>query len=454
MIGKRPANYSLFDVGNVWPLEMKPKSFHYQLAVAAQKGHFKDEEFAPLYHSSNGRPSVPPSQLALMLILQTHDGVSDERAIECSMFDLRWAAVLGRHAGEALCAKSTLQLFRSHLILHEEFRTLLKRSIEQAKASGLIEGKAITAAIDTKPMLGRGAVQDTYNLLAQAMRQLARALARDAGCAIRDFLDGNGLTDLSEPSIKGTVVVDWNDEEQRDAFLSTLVEQARRLLKIADGGSKRVVESAGLLSQLLLQDVEEKSDPNDPGKTKASIKQETVRDRVPSATDPEQRHGRKSASKRFNGHKSSVVCETGSGIVLSCAILCGNAGDATDALKQVEEAQKNVGLPIGELLGDCAYGGAETRSEFADSKHTLFAKVPSPPSGLFGKNEFQIDLNNDRVTCPAGHISNDYTKHKDGGKTFYFDEHCEGCPLREQCTTSVHGRTLKIHPNALCVYNK
>lgn len=34
-------------------------------------------------------------------------------------YDLRWAAVFGREAGTPLSAKSTLQLFRSHLIIFQ-----------------------------------------------------------------------------------------------------------------------------------------------------------------------------------------------------------------------------------------------------------------------------------------------------------------------------------------------
>src|ERR1700677_2722359 len=111
MIGKRSKDTTLFDVGNVWPLELKPASFHYQLAVAAPK-LFDDEQFAALYCANNGRPSVPPSQLALLIILQTHSGVSDAEAVERTACDLRWAAVLQRHAGTPLCAKSTFQMFR------------------------------------------------------------------------------------------------------------------------------------------------------------------------------------------------------------------------------------------------------------------------------------------------------------------------------------------------------
>ena len=444
MLGKRPENYCLFDVGNVWPLEMKPSSFYYQLAIAMRGGLFKDEDFASLYCSNNGRPSVPPSQLAATVVLQSHDGVSDERAIENTEFDLRWAAVLGRHAGTPLCAKSTLQLFRAQLILNNRGGQILRRSIETAKASGLIDdAQSLIVALDTKPMLGRGAVQDTYNLLAQAMRQLSRALARDANQSIRDLLDANGLQNLAEASIKGTATVDWNNEDARNAFLSELVEQARRLLVMANNGSKHVRENADLLSQLLLQDIEEPSGSDN----NAKIKQETVSDRVPSATDPEQRHGRKSASKRFNGHKSSIVVDTHSGIVLSCEVLPGNAGDATNALEQIQEAARNAGLHVAQTLGDCAYGGAETRAAFADAKRDLIAKVPAPPGGAFGKSAFQIDLDRSEVTCPAGHTSNDYVTDKHGRKTFHFDAFCQACPLREQCTKSKHGRTISVHPN-------
>jgi hypothetical protein len=457
MLGKRPENYTLFDVGNVWDLELSPKSFYYQLAVAARKGLFKDEHFAEMYVSPNGRPSVPPSLMALLVILQTRDGVSDEQAIEHSAYDARWAAVLGRPIGKPLCVKSTLQLFRAHLLIHGKSNDILKTSIDEAKAHGLIDGKALTVALDTKPMLGRGAVQDTYNLLAQAMRQLSRALARDAGTSIRQFLDSHELEALAEPSIKGSAVVDWNDEEARNAFLSTLVAQARKLLELAKEGSGHARENAELLSQILLQDIEEATTSEGGDETSAGcssptgdtakIRQETVTDRMPSATDPEQRHGRKSASKRFNGHKSSIVADTKSGIILSCDVLAGNAGDATGALEQVREAERNAGFPIAQTLGDCAYGGAETRAAFADAKRSLIAKVPAPPGGPFGKSAFHIDLDQDTVTCPAGHTSNDYDTDPHGRKTFYFDAFCSGCPLRDQCTKSKFGRTVSVHPN-------
>ena len=38
------------------------------------------------------------------------------------------------------------------------------------------------------------------------------------------------------------------------------------------------------------------------------------------------------------------------------------------------------------------------------------------------------------------------TEHANGGLTFYFDEFCEGCPLRSKCTNSELGRSVSVHP--------
>lgn len=171
MLGKRSSQRDLFDVGNVFPLELDPKSFHGQLAHAAPR-LFQDADFAS-FLIEGGRPSVLPAELALLALLQHEAGWSDEEAVLRSAFDLRWAAVLGRAAATPLCAKSTLQLFRSHLVLNDGVPKVFQKSIAEARRAGLLKGPVIRAAIDTKPMLGRGAVQDTYNLLGTSMRQLA-----------------------------------------------------------------------------------------------------------------------------------------------------------------------------------------------------------------------------------------------------------------------------------------
>ena len=60
------------------------------------------------------------------------------------------------------------------------------------------------------------------------------------------------------------------------------------------------MEAAELLGQR--QDVERQEDG-------PALKDGVSRDRIPSVHDPEMRHGRKSSSKRFDGHKAAVVVD-------------------------------------------------------------------------------------------------------------------------------------------------
>lgn len=444
MIGKRSSQMPLFDVGNVFDLKLDPKSFQAQLAHAAPR-LFKDEDFAVFYKDKMGRPSVPPSLLALTLLLQHEAGVSDEEAISRTAYDLRWCAVLRQEAGQPLCAKSTLQLFRAHLLLHPEVQAIFAASLKEAKRAGLLKGQAMRLALDTKPIRGRGAVLDTFNLLGSGIRQLGRALAVAAKEKSEDWLRDHDLGRYTSASLKGSADLDWSDEAAKDALLTSVVADARRLLALATSPLPEIRQAATLLEALLLQDVAVTT-PQDGGEV-ATIKEGTAKGRMPSATDPDVRHGRKSASKRFNGHKADVATDIDSQIIVAFDVLSGDAGDASNAKALVEQAETNTGQAVQESTGDCAYGGGPTRQAFAEAGRDLLAKVPQETSraGLFAKSAFKIDMEHNTVTCPAGHTATTFTTTEAGGKTFGFGSVCASCPLRTLCTSSKTGRSVSVH---------
>ena len=122
------------------------------------------------------------------------------------------------------------------------------------------------------------------------------------------------------------------------------------------------------------------------------------------------RHGRKSSSKRFDGHKAAVVVDTDSQLVTAVDILPGNAGDNTGVLELVEQSEENTGIAVEETIGDAAYGDGGTRQAFADAGRTLIAKVPGRPrKDHFPKEDFQIDLAAVACTCPAGQVTHSRT---------------------------------------------
>nr|MDP9479806.1 transposase [Actinomycetota bacterium] len=195
---------------------------------------FLDEDFTDLYCSDNGRPSVSPSLLATALLLQVYEGVSDEEAKARADFDLRWKVALGVGLEERPFAKSTLQLFRTRLVLHEQVRTVFQQSLAFARRTGYFRHRKIRAVLDTSYILGRGAVKDTYNLLADGITRLARALAACAhSSGPEEWAQEHDLGRYFGSSLKGEAGIDWDDPAARQAFLEGVVADADRLLMVA-----------------------------------------------------------------------------------------------------------------------------------------------------------------------------------------------------------------------------
>lgn len=425
--------------------------------LLAEQGHtwFRDEDFAALYREDFGRPSVPPSQLAVALLLQAHDSVSDEEAIARSAYDLRWKVALGLDLDEKLCAKSTLQRFRAQLVLHEATGQIFDRGVEACRAAGLLKRTTLSAAIDTTPILGRGAVRDTYNLVSDGIRQVVDEVCRLKGWEREEIVEAEGLSRHFAASFKGSLEVDWSDAAERRAVVGQLVADARVALALATRALRGYAKDAAptqalreaqrLLAQLLAQDIDE--EPEDGGGP--SIRRGTARDRIVSTTDPEMRHGHKSHSKGFEGYKAAIVAETESGVILATDVRAGNVPDREGAAALVAEAAERSGQELEEVLGDTAYGDLETRESIEALGAEVVAKAPpGTRKGMFDRTDFRVDPSREVARCPAGKrsIRSKALPGDDPGWRYVFSrKDCTPCPLREKCTKSrVAARVLQI----------
>ena len=169
--------------------------------LASLRGRlFRDADFAGFYCPDNGRDSVPPSLLATALLLQSQDKVSDAEAQAWADFDLRWKAALGIEVEERPFAKSTLQVFRAQLILHDKVREVFESRLRLARESGYLQKRGMKVALDPTNILGRGAVKDTCNLLAEGIVKLLRALAAVEQAAVKSD-NGPRLRDTRSTSV-------------------------------------------------------------------------------------------------------------------------------------------------------------------------------------------------------------------------------------------------------------
>jgi len=135
MLGERSDQRGLWEADYLY-LDLVGRGTFYGLLASLRGQLFQDADFAEFYCLDNGRYSVPPSLLATALLLQAHDKVSDAEAKARADFDIRWKVALRIEIEERPFAKSTLQVFRAQLILHDKVREVFEQSLRLARAQG------------------------------------------------------------------------------------------------------------------------------------------------------------------------------------------------------------------------------------------------------------------------------------------------------------------------------
>jgi hypothetical protein len=407
-------------------------SFYERLA---DHGHevVRDDDFAHLYHPRIGRPSIPPSVMVRAMLCATHDKTSDAETSRRTRVDADWKAAMGVDDDFLGIAPTTFALMRSRMVVHEASATVFDQVLARAVKARIFR-QPLTAIIDSSPVRGAGAVADTYELIRGFLAKATRA----AGTRLR----AKTRREVA-PLIAGKADIDWHDPEARTEHLGELVRAARTVVDELRGlDDPAVAEPVGLLAQVVDQDVEQ-GDDGEP-----RIRQGVAPDRIVSHADPEMRHGRKSASRRFDGHKMDVVVDEASELVLGVGVRAGNAHDSEAAAPLVGAINDRDGIEVATLVGDMAYAEPEVRIAVEQAGATLVAKVPPTANGgRFPKTEFFIEV--DRVTCPAGetttHTQQAHDHKRRPGVRFLFPAHvCRACPVRAQCVGGRGGRTVFV----------
>ena len=429
MLGLREPQRSFFGaIAQLGREAIMAMGFYGQLAMNAV---FKDEDFAGAYDSKNGRPSVPPSMLAIARLLQHYDGISDAEVIEKTRYDLRYKAALDLepYSIDAPFAKSTFQAFRARLTLHEQEGLAFERSIQLALENGLLP-KKLRLALDSAPVRGKGAVKDTFSLLSDAIAAVIRAVASKSKQKAEKVAEEAGLgryVNDTGTSIKGSEIVDWDSQEDVSRFLEGILEECEQAVNLGEDA-----ECAGdeiwLLKKIIEQDIEQ----DEAGTSK--LGKGVAKDRNPSVTDPDMRHGRKSSGKAFNGHKAHVAVDETSGVILAVEVSSPGEADGEKVSDLIEQSKENTGREVSGAVGDCAYGSATAQAQAESQGIELDSKMPSPPKGKFGPGAFKVSDDGQTATCPAGHPSMKQYQAKEGTLHIWSPDLCEECPLKPKCT--------------------
>lgn len=420
---------------------------------------FCDEAFSDLF-TGHGRRSVPPSVIAVVMVLQRLEGLSDREAVDRYCFDNRWryaAGVGGYDAGGwASFSHMVLVDMRERLRRSDRPNRIFDAALGAAREAGLIGRKR---ALDSTPLYDAVSTMDTITLIRSAIRGLVKvaddALAHELMAALTS---GDDYSSAAKPQI------DWDDKGAREALIDSRAKDAHACLALLDGRELEpaVTEASELLATVVGQDLDEGDD------RVFRIARRVAKNRVISTVDPEARHGHKTAARGFDGYKGHVAIDPDSEIVTATTVTPGNASDGSVAVDLISDLlHDNDNSPTDEsneavvttgieadtgtpdaVYGDNAYGTGEIQSRLEDEGIESKCKTQKPAAriGFFAKDRFVVNLEDDTVTCPNG-VTVTIRRHVKGSGLAKFAKSCDSCPLRSQCTKSAKGRNITVGLN-------
>jgi hypothetical protein len=405
-------------------------------------------ELESMYRDTGaGREPVPPALLAMAVLLQAYEGVSDAEAVELTVVDLRWQLVLDcLGSEEPAFGQGTLVAFRDRLIEHDMDRRLLERTMEYARRTKAFDfkklPKSLRVAIDSSPLEGAGRVEDTINLLGHAARKVAECAAELLGWSLERVARAADIPIVLESSVKKALDLEWTDPNAKTEAITVLCRQIDALVAWLRKRMPDEMKTPPLqdhlttLAQIRTQDLE--PDPSGGGRTR--VRDGVAPDRRISIEDAEMRHGRKSKTKLFHGYKRHIAVDLDTTLIVACAVTPANRpeDEAAPALKADIDRQERA---IASLHCDRGYIASPVVDEvIAEGGEIVCKPWVARNGGRFAKSDFVINLRDRTITCPAGEI-----EAFDLGADVEFDPAaCDACELRDQCTSAARGTGRKV----------
>jgi hypothetical protein len=290
---------------------------------------------------------------------------------------------------------------------------------------------------------------DTVTLIRSAIRSLLNAADPVLAQQLRAVpTSGDQYVTAGKP------VIDWDDEAARTALVDARARDGYAMLQALQGRKGLPVaidQAARLLATVLGQDLE--PDPGNEGGWR--IARRVAKDRVISTVDTEARHGHKTNHRGFDGYKGHAAVDPDSEIITAVAVTPANTGDAEPVADLIGDLTHpdpadlpDAGDDIAAVYGDSAYGAGDVLEQLETAGIEAMTKVQPAvaPGGMFTKDQFDINLHAQTITCPNGitiPIKVVRGNKKMAGQA-EFGLRCRTCPLVEMCTKSKTGRRITI----------
>lgn len=419
---------------------------------------YNDQMFAQLF-SKRGQPAEAPWRLALVLVLQFAEGLTDRQAADAVRGRIDWKYLLGLELSDPGFDASVLCEFRARIVGGSLEELFLDALLATCKARGWLKARG-TQRTDSTHVLAAIRVVTRLELVGETMRAAL-----------------NSLSVVAPEWLAAHVTADWFDRYSHRVESYRLPKQSEACRQWAVMNGK---DGMQLLSALY--------DPAAPAWLRQVPAVEVLRriwiqqyviedghlrwrmsEELPlgallicSPYDVEARYSKK-RSTEWTGYKAHLTeaCEQDQPHLIThveTTVATTPDGAVVETIHQ-SLAEKEL-LPAEHLM-DTGYVDAGVLVESRE-KHEVDVCGPVPPDTTWQKRAgegfdiacFGVDWEAEKVHCPGGKVSNEWLPHKDRhGNTDtsvrFAKADCDACSMRSLCTTGTKiGRQLALRPRA------
>jgi transposase len=408
---------------------------------------FEEEVFADLF-PQNGQPAYTPWRLALVCIMQFMENLSDRQAADAVRGHIDWKYVLSLALTDSGFDYSILSEFRTRLLAGGAEQKLLDILLHRLKESGLLKTHR-RQRTDSTHVLGAIRTLNRLETLGEGMRVALDSLA----VAAPDWLATNIQPDWFDRY--GRRVENYRLpklDSEREALGSTIGADGLALLDaIYDPTAPqwlRQIPGVETLRQIWVQQFYA-PEPD------VRVKWRTVKDMPPSTIAIHSPHDVEAhySSKRsidwvgYKVHMTEICDEDSPRFITNVHTTLSTITDE-QAVEPIHSKLEEKDLLPDEHLLDGGYPTAENLvNSLTQYNVEIIGPVRSDPSWQtkaqqgFDSSNFQIDWDNEKVTCPQGHQSTKWllgldVSEKPVIRVRFNGVTCRNCPVRSSCTKS------------------
>jgi transposase len=418
---------------------------------------YQDAAFAALF-AVRGQPAESPWRLALVLVLQYAEGLSDQQAATAVRGRIDWKYALSLELTDPGFDASVLSEFRSRLVAGSAEQILLDAMLERFQAKGLLKARG-RQRTDSTAVLAAIRTLNRLECVGETLRHALNSLAVVAPDWLRPHLApawaeryGPRLDEYRLP--KG--------QTERMALAEQIGRDGVRLLRAVYAPAApawlRTVPAVETLRRVWLQQYYA---PAEDGATRWRTGDDLppASQMINSPHDPEARYTYK-RSTCWIGYKVQLTetCDPDAPHVITHVQTTPATTPDREQLPTIHRALAGKGLLPREHLVDAGYPDAEILVS-SRREHGVTVIGPVLPDNhwqaqsaeAFDVSCFTIDWEGQRAFCPAGHASIRWSPSTDNrGKEMiniqFAGRACQVCPQRARCTTARHGRRLSVRP--------